>query len=213
MATQTQKRIADKPVAIRKVHVVTPTGREESNELEADLRRMGCLRLWEKSWRVRCEEMVRELVTGEVDQVYASTIRGRPDRWIAELWSRVYGFKQEGEGMATKREDFIRDKFFQTLDPKYGYFVKDCKDEKEMTMLVFLVPIFSPKKPYNITLILATTLLLAYSEKNVVDWGNIIGELVHKLATNTKRGQPSYIGHFFFHLYVHGNLLTDEEET
>ena len=80
-------------------------------------------------------------------------------------------------------------------------------------MLVFLVPIFSPEKPYNITLTLATTLLLAYSEKKVVDWGCIIGELVHKLATNTKRGQPSYIGPFLFHLYAHGNLLTDEEET
>jgi hypothetical protein len=75
------------------------------------------------------------------------------------------------------------------------------------------VPIFSPEKPYNITLTLATTLLLAYSEKKVVDWGSIIGELVHKLATNTKRSQPSYIGPFLFHLYAHGNLLTDEEET
>jgi hypothetical protein len=98
------------------------------------------------------------------------------------------------------------------LDPKYGYFVKDCKDKRERRMLVFLMPIFSPEKPYNITLTLATTLLLAYSEKKVVDWENIIGELVHKLATNTKRGHPSYIGYFLFHLYAHGNLLTDEEE-
>ena len=99
------------------------------------------------------------------------------------------------------------------LDPKYGYFVKDCKDEREMRMLAFLVHIFSPEKPYNITQTLATTLLLAYSEKKLVDWGNIIGELVHKLATNTKRGQPSYIGPFLFHLYAYGNLFTDEEKT
>ena len=43
MATQTRKWIAKKQVAFRKVHVVTSTDREESNELEADLRRMGCL--------------------------------------------------------------------------------------------------------------------------------------------------------------------------
>ena len=59
-------------------------------------------------------------------------------------------------------------------------------------MLAFVVPIFSPEKPYNITLILATTLLLAYSEKNVVDWESIIGELVHKLATNTTLGLSSF---------------------
>ena len=46
-----------------------------------------------------------------------------------------------------------------------------------------------------------------------MDLGSIIGELVYKLAVKTKRGQPSYIGHFLFHPYAHGNLLTDEEET
>ena len=75
--------------------------------------------------------MVRELVIGEVDQVYASTIRGRPDRWNAELWSRVYGFKQRGEGMATKKEDYTMYKFSQKLDLKYGYFVKNCKDKEK----------------------------------------------------------------------------------
>jgi hypothetical protein len=30
--------------------------------------------------------------------------------------------------------------------------VKDCKDERERRILAFLVPIFSPEKPYNITL-------------------------------------------------------------
>ena len=71
--------------------------------------------------------------------------------------------------MATKRDDCTREKFSLRLDPKYGYFVKDCKDERERRMLVFLVPIFIPEKPYNITLTLATTLLVVYSEKKVVD--------------------------------------------
>lgn len=109
--------------------------------------------------------MVRELVTMEVNQVYASTIRGRTDRWNAELWSRVYGFKQEGENMATKKEDCTRDKIFQKLDPKYGYYVRDSKDTREWRMLAFLVPILSLEKPYNVILTFATTLLLAYSER------------------------------------------------
>ena len=78
-------------------------------------------------------------------------------------------------------------------------------------MLVLLVPILCPEKPYNIILTLATTLLYGYFV--VMDWGSIIGKLVHKLATNTKRGQPSYIGPFVFDLYAHENLLTDKEET
>ena len=75
-----------------------------------------------------------------------------------------------------------------------------------------MVHIFSPEKSFNITLTLAITLLLAYSEKKVVDLGSIIRELVHKLATNTKRGQPSYIGPFLYHMYAYIKLLNDEEE-
>ena len=51
-----------------------------------------------------------KVVIGEVDHIYASTIRGRPDRRNVKLWSCVYGFKHGGEGMATKREDCTKDK-------------------------------------------------------------------------------------------------------
>ena len=105
MATHSKRRTLDKAVALRKVHISIPTSREESKELEVDLRRMGCVGLLKKSWRVRREEMVRELVPGEIDQVYASTIRGRPDRWNVELWNRIYRYKQGGGGIATKKED------------------------------------------------------------------------------------------------------------
>ena len=113
MAIQSQRRISDKPVALSKVRVFTSTGRKESIELEADLRHMGCLKLVEKSWRVRYEEMMKELINWEVNQIYASTIQSRPNIWNAELWSSVYGFKQGGEGMATKKDDCTKDKFAQ----------------------------------------------------------------------------------------------------
>jgi hypothetical protein len=79
-------------------------------------------------------------------------------------------------------------------------------------MLTFIIPILSPEKPYDVTFTLATTLFFAYSEKNVMDWESTIGELVHKLAANTKRGHPSYIDHFLFHLYKYENLFTYEEK-
>lgn len=64
--------------------------------------------------------------------------------------------------MVTKKEDCTRDKCSQKLDPKFSYYVRDCKDKGEKGMLAFLVPILSPKKPYNITFTQANTLFLAY---------------------------------------------------
>ena len=75
MAARSGRRTLDRAVFLRKVHVSIPTTQEEGKELEVDLRRMGCFGLLEKYWKMQCEEMVRELVTGEVDQVYTSTIR------------------------------------------------------------------------------------------------------------------------------------------
>lgn len=200
-------------MALQKLHVSIPTNRVEGKELEEDLKCMGCLRLFKESWRVQCEAMVRELVTGQMVEVYASTIRGQPDRWNAELWIKVDGFKQRGEGMDPKKDDCTQDKFSRKQDPKYGYYVGDYKYSKEKRVLAFLVPILSPKKPYNVTLTLANTLFLSFFGERLVDWGHIIEDLVHRLATNTKHGQPSYIGPFLFHLYDHRNLLTAKEKT
>ena len=85
MATQPRKRALDKAIALRKVHVSIPTARDEDKELEADLRHTRCFGLLEKSWRVRCEKMVRDLVTENMNQIHASSIQGRPNRWNAEL--------------------------------------------------------------------------------------------------------------------------------
>jgi hypothetical protein len=49
MATQSRRRIPDKLVALQKIHVFNPTGTRESNELEADQKRMGCLGLLESA--------------------------------------------------------------------------------------------------------------------------------------------------------------------
>ena len=162
---------------------------------------------------MRCKDMVRELGTREVDQVYTSTIRGRPDMWNAELWSIIYGFKQGGEGMATKKDDCTKDKFSQKLYPKYDHFVKKLQGGERKEDVSFLGTYFEPGEALQHHTFLATTLLFAYSKKKVVNWRSIIKELVHRLATSTKRGQPSYIGHFLFQLYAYKNLLTDEEET
>ena len=76
------------------------------------------------------------------------------------------------EGLATKK-NCILDKFSLKLDSKYGYYVRDCKDMRERRVLAFLVPILSPKKPYNVTLSLATTLLLAYSNYIPIDFDDV----------------------------------------
>ena len=62
MATQSRKRGQEKQVSLCKVCPVFPKNQVELKELEDDLMRMGCIGLFQHPWRIRSEEMVKELV-------------------------------------------------------------------------------------------------------------------------------------------------------
>ena len=157
MATQTRRRRAEKQVSLRKVCPELPKDQVGLKELEDDLRRMGCVGLFQHSWRIRSEEMVRELVVGGVPPEFSKSVRGRPEAWTAQLWGRVYGLNMGKEAMAAKKDDCTRGRFSSSLDSKDGYAVSDCKDDRDRRMRAFLVPILTPEKlafsspdrPYN----------------------------------------------------------------
>ena len=46
---------------------------------------------------------------------------------MAKEWRKVYGFAKEGEGMASRTDRFIDDKFSTRVNPKDGFVVADCK--------------------------------------------------------------------------------------
>ena len=199
-------------MALRKVCAAVPRDRRERDELDQDLRRMGCIGLFQHPWRIRQEEVVRELVTGAVPVEFANTIRGRPTEWTVELWNRVYGFHQGEEDLVDRKADCTTDRFTSKMDSKYGYRIADCKDGKERRMLAFLVPILNPGKPSHVTLTMASTLLLALERKRVINWGQLIRDVVHRLAQAAKRSQPAYVSTYLFHLYYHASVLTVEED-
>ena len=176
------------------------------------MRRMGCIGLLQHPWRIRHDGVVKELVGGGVPVEFANTIQGRPEEWTAELWGRVYGFTQGGEGLVTRKEDCTAGRFSTPMDGKYGYHIQDCVDGRERRMFAFLAPILNPDKPYHVTLTMASTLLLAFERKRRVNWGQLIRDQVQRMVLTAKRSRPAYISPYLFHLYSLGRVLTTEEE-
>ena len=188
MATSTRKRSQMKAVTLRKVCARVPKDRAELEELEEDLRRMGCVGFLQHPWRIRHERVVKELVSGEVPAEFINTIRARPEEWTPDLWGRVYGFEQGGEGLATRKEDYTQGKFASKIDSKAGYLIEDCRNDRERRVLAFLVPILNPEKPYSVTLTMASTLLLAMAKKRKVNWGQLVRDLVQRVVLITRKG-------------------------
>ena len=213
MTSQKRKRTTEKVVALRKIHTTIPRDDQAYQELAEDLRTMGCEGLLRMPWRLRDKGVVEELLTREVPAEFTKTLRGLPENWTAEHWRKVYNLDRGSEGMAGRKELCAHGRFHGESDNKVGYPIRDCKDPRERRLFSFLVPILCPEKVYTVTLTLASTIFLSLERKKPVDWAVIIHELVQRLVGAARRGQPSYVSPFLFHLYRHRKVLTSEEET
>ena len=92
--------------------------------------------------------------------------------------------------MANRTDLYIEGKFWNEADPKDGYPVRDCRDERERRVLEFLVPIVHPDKPTRVTRTLGNTIFGALSGDRTVDWAIIFMELVNRLVGGWGRPSP-----------------------
>ena len=115
---------------------------------------------------------------GDKDNRWDGTVRQAPEKWTAKEWRKVYGFGREGEGMASRTDQFIDGMFFGHVNPKDGYAVADCKDPKVKRVLEFLVPLLYPEKPTRVTITVGNTIFGALCGERPIDWGIVIKDLV-----------------------------------
>lgn len=71
--------------------------------------------------------------------------------------------------MASQKDDYVHSKFSHTIDPKDGYPISDYTIDRERRVVQFLVLIFSPKKPIQVTVTLGYILFGALSEERAAD--------------------------------------------
>ena len=60
--------------------------------------------------------------------------------------------------MANRTDKFVVGKFLHDVDPKDGFPVRECRNDRERRVLEFLVPIVHPDKPTRVTRTLGNTI-------------------------------------------------------
>ena len=155
-------------MALKAVVPGMPKSMKDRELLEEDLRRIGCHGFIGKPWGLQMEDLVAELL-GDKDNRWDGTVRQAPERWTAKEWRKVYDFRREGEGMASRTDWFIDGMFSSRVNPKDGYAVADCKDPRVKRVLEFLVPLLNPKKPTRVTITVGNTIFGALSRERPVD--------------------------------------------
>ena len=98
------------------------------------------------------------------------------------------------------------------MNPKDGYAVKDCIDERHRRLLQFLVPILHPKKPSRLTITLENQIFGTIVANQKLDWGRIMFDLVSGLITRIRGSRATPLCPFLYHLYQYHNLFFGTEE-
>ena len=168
------------PIPTKALIPSIPMDDVEFQELEEDLRIMGCEGLLFKPWNVQSEEILREFKFERGNQ-WMGTKRRDAEQWTPDTWARVYGFPRGiGEGWADRKDGLFTGKFRGEVDPKDGLHLANCRNPREKRVLEFLMPILNPEKPKRITLTMANTMFAAMSGVRPVMWGLLIHEIVAK---------------------------------
>ena len=84
-------------------HAALPETKEEADQLDQDLVKMGCGQLQHKTWGLWDVYMVKELKVGAANQ-FDGTIGAKPNMWTAVQWRKTYGFGAEGSGFCTRKK-------------------------------------------------------------------------------------------------------------
>ena len=150
---------------------------------------------------------------GDKDNRWHGTVCQAPEKWIAKEWRKVYGFAREGEGMASRTDRFIDDKFSARVNPKDGFVVSECKEARARRVLEFLVPLLYPEKPTRMTITMGNTIFKAISKERPVDWGQVVKDVVQRLFVGIVKSKATPICPYIFHMYhTHEVLLPVEKK-
>ena len=199
-------------ISLRNVTPSIPENPIHLEELKQDLARMRCEGLLERPWVLKRKQLVWEMVQPEWPNIFDGTIWDRPQLWTADLWRNTYNFSRGGSELSNRMEGHHKGRFMHQVDPKDGYSVGDCRNDRQRQLLEFLVPIVYPDKPTWVTITIGNTLFGALNGGREVDWGIVFRDMAQCLAKRIGKPKPTPICPFLFHLYKGQGLLTANEE-
>ena len=103
-------------------------------------------------------------------------------------------------------------KFSARVNPKDGFVVADCKEARARRVLEFLVSLLYPEKPTRVTITVGNTIFGALSGERLVDWGQVVKDLVQRFFSRMGKSNATLICPYIFHLYQSHEVLLPAEK-
>ena len=114
--------------------------------------------------------------------------------------------------MALRKDWFIDGKFFARVNPKDGFAILECKDNRARRVLEFLVPILYPEKPTRVIMTVGNTIFGALSRERPVDSGLVMRDVVQRVFASMDRSKATPLCPYIFHIYHTQSSSSRQEE-
>ena len=172
---------------------------------------MRCEGLLTRPWRLKNEEIVKELLT-ERPNMFDNTIQDQPEEWTFGIWWRVYSLSNSSSGLASWNNNYVDGKFTHVVNSKDGITVSNCRDARNHRLLEFIVPIIQLDKPTRVTITIGNTIFGPLDGSCPVEWRVVFRDLAQRLVVGIGKPKSIPISLFLLYLYHSKDILTEQEE-
>ncbi|CAM6103836.1 unnamed protein product [Calypogeia fissa] len=160
---------------------------------------MGLQFLLELPWHVTCPSLIQDFIARNPLERRRG-IRARPVKWTQQLVAQVYKTPTEGEGLCDGNGELrgrIESHFLTEWRRKNGWLPEHCADVENLRpVLEFLTPILNPERQTQITLAVATTIIVSLEDKTKINWSAILKDVIQNLVGRARISKYSYIAPF-----------------
>jgi hypothetical protein len=135
-----------------------PGEKDRQDILEANLRKIGCGKLWDLPWRYSDDFMVNEVALQQL-VMWPDTIRGRSEKWTSKLLAQKWGLSLEGKDLPARKVNLAEKYFEGRPSGGDGWKLTDCRHQEFREVLEFLIPLLNPNKPKRVTVGVASAVV------------------------------------------------------
>jgi hypothetical protein len=187
-----------------------PGEKDRRDILEANLRKMGCGKLWDLPWRYLDDFLVNEVaLQRSID--WPDTIRGKPEKWTRKLLAQKWGLSLEGKDLLARKVNLAEKYFEGRPSGGDGWKLTDCRHQELREVLEFLISLLNSNKPKRVTVQVASAVVNCLINNKNYSWARIFEERIKNQVLKLQNVRVSFLAAYCLNLYQTEEGTTNQE--
>jgi len=144
---------------------------------------------------------------------FPHSVRGRPKRWTLDNVADSFQIPSVGKIVVSRKVSYASKFFTGHRNPRHGWNISQCSSPALQAVLMFLMPIFHPRKPSYAPIGLLNTVVGSWKKGILVNWGQLLRTVILKEIEDLKPGKKTFLQCYLAQIYWYHRCLLPEEQS